>query len=135
VLDAGAAVNANFLAKLHADASAGGEFDGSLIAAVNELMALFTPARWGYDDIGLPSNLEDGALGVGLALGTGKEAVRAELHLNTAELNMFTVALFLLCAGRVHKPLGLLVFDDPLQNMDELTSTALARGLAKLVRL
>ena len=27
------------------------------------------------------------------------------------------------------------IFDDPLQNMDELTSTALARGLAKLIRL
>ena len=25
--------------------------------------------------------------------------------------------------------------DDPLQNMDELTSTALARGLAKVIRL
>ena len=45
------------------------------------------------------------------------------------------MALFILCATRLHKPLNLLLFDDPLQNMDELTSTALARGLAKVVRL
>lgn len=106
-----------------------------MIAAINELMALLTPARWGYEDIELPSQLSEGRLGVGIALGNGSEAVRAELHLNTAELNLFTISLFLLCTVRVTKPLGLIVFDDPLQNMDELTSTALARGLAKLICL
>ena len=111
------------------------EFDGSLIAAVNELMALFTPARWGYEEIDLPATADDGKVGVNLELGAGERPVRAELHLNTAELNLFTVALFMLCAARVRKPLNLLLFDDPLQNMDELTSTALARGLTKMVRL
>jgi hypothetical protein len=125
----------SFIARLRSDSGASGEFDGSLIAAVNELMALFTPARWSYDDIRLPSTIEDGKLDVGMELGTDARPARAELHLNTAELNLFTVALFMLCAGRVPKPLGLLVFDDPLQNMDELTSIALARGLARVVRL
>lgn len=33
------------------------------------------------------------------------------------------------------KPLGLLVLDDPLQNLDELTVTTFARGLVKVTRL
>ncbi|TXI75677.1 MAG: hypothetical protein E6Q43_03150 [Dokdonella sp.] len=135
LLDAGAEVSAGFLDKLRADEGASSEYDGSLIAAVNELLALFTPARWGYDDLQLPPQLADGRLGLRMELGADEQAVRAELHLNTAELNAFTVALFLLCTGRVVKPFGLIVLDDPLQNMDELTSTALARGVAKLVRL
>jgi len=135
LLNAGAEVSAGFLDKLRADEGASSEYDGSLIAAVNELLALFTPARWGYDDIQLPPQLADGRLGLRMELGANEQAVRAELHLNTAELNAFTVALFLLCTGRVAKPFGLIVLDDPLQNMDELTCTALARGVAKLVRL
>jgi hypothetical protein len=124
-----------FLSKLQAEQGQTGEFDGSLIAAVNELMALFTPARWSYEDVLLPPTLDKGTLEMSLELGSGTSASRADLQLNTAELNLFTVSLFLLCAARVRKPLGLLLLDDPLQNMDELTSTALARGLAKLVRL
>jgi hypothetical protein len=131
-VETGTQLSARFIDKLRADDGATGEFDGSLITAVNELMALFTPARWGYEDVQLPHQLADGALGLGIEMGKG---VRAELLLNTAELNLFTVALFFLCTSRVRKPLGVLVLDDPLQNMDELTSTALARGLAKLVRL
>jgi len=58
------------------------------------------------------------------------------LRLNTAELNTFALAFFLLSARRVvSNPLRLLVLDDPLQNMDESTVTAVARGLAKLLRL
>ena len=113
----------------------GDEFDGSLIAAINELMALFTPARWGYRDIDLPTMSGDGKLGVDFNVRAGERLARADLHFNTAELNLFTVALFILCATRVEKPLNLLLFDDPLQNMDELTSIALARGLTKVVRL
>ena len=112
----------------------GNEFDGSLIAAINELMALFTPARWGYRDIYFSTTTGDGKVGVDVRV-AGERQVRAELHFNTAELNLFTVALFILCATRVNKPLNLLLFDDPLQNMDELTCTALARGLTKVVRL
>jgi hypothetical protein len=133
VLASGAELNQKFLSLLGDEGTTGA--DGCLIAAVNELLALFTPARWGYSDIRLPSRLGDGRPGVEITLGAGPSAVRAELHFNTAELNLFTVALFLLCAGRVHKPLGLLVLDDPLQNMDEMTSTALARGLSKILRL
>jgi energy-coupling factor transporter ATP-binding protein EcfA2 len=133
---AGQALARDFLDKLRPDAGAEGEFDGSLVAALNELLALFTPARWAYPDIKIPAVLSDGKVGVPLQFaGKSGADTRAELHLNTAELNLFTVALFLLCIGRVKKPLNLLVLDDPLQNMDELTTTALARGIAKLVRL
>ena len=131
---AGTDLTLNFIDKLRPDEGVNGEFDGSLIAAINELMALFTPARWAYPDILLPHNLAD-KISMPIHLQGGKEPIRAELHLNTAELNLFTVALFVLCIGCVKKPLNLLVLDDPLQNMDELTATALARGLAKVVRL
>jgi energy-coupling factor transporter ATP-binding protein EcfA2 len=135
VVTSGEELSMGFFDKLRADDDATGEYDGSLIAAVNELLALFTPARWAYDDIQLPSRRRGGKVELAIALGQGASAVRADLQLNTAELNAFTIALFLLCAGRVTKPFGAMVFDDILQNMDELTSTALARGVAKLVRL
>jgi energy-coupling factor transporter ATP-binding protein EcfA2 len=136
MLAAGKKLSEQFIQKLRPKPGRSGEYDGSLIAAVNELMAFFTPARWGYGDIDLPEpKPKDGNVGLNIELGAHEHPVRAELHLNTAELNLFTVALFVLCAGRVVKPLNLLMFDDPLQNMDELTSTALARGLTKIVRL
>jgi hypothetical protein len=137
MLDAGGKLNEAFRSQLSAEAGKHGEFDGSLIAALNELLALFTPARWAYQDIQLPSDVGAGKLALRLAITDDKkqELARAELRLNSAALNLFTVALFLLCAGRVAKPVPMLIFDDPLQNMDELTSTALARGLSRLVRL
>lgn len=135
LLEAAKKVSTQFVDKLRPQPGHSGEYDGSLIAAINEMMALFTPARWAYSDIRLPSTVQDGKVGVNIELGEHERPVRAELHLNTAELNLFTVALFLLCATRIHKPLNALLMDDPLQNMDELTATALARGLAKLIRL
>lgn len=113
----------------------------SLVDALNELLALFTPARWAYEDLAL-RYAQTGEVSA-LRLETGElrggddpEArARADLRLNTAQLNAFTLALFLLCAPRVNNPIGLLVLDDPLQNMDELTVTTLARGLAKLLRV
>jgi hypothetical protein len=135
-LAAGADLTRDFVDKLRPEAGAQGEFDGSLAAALNELLALFTPARWAYPDIKLPAEFGRGKAGISLHLdGPAGSETRAELHFNTAELNLFTIALFLLCAGTVKKPLNLIVLDDPLQNMDELTTTALARGLAKVVRL
>jgi hypothetical protein len=50
-------------------------------------------------------------------------------------MNTFTVALFLLCSIGLVNPLKLLVLDDPLQNMDEMTVSSLARGLGKLMRV
>jgi hypothetical protein len=105
-----------------------------LEGAINELMALFTPARWAYEDIGLELSLpQDGKPRLRFTL-RGDDA-RAELVLNTAELNVFTLALFLLCSVRAENRLGLLVLDDPLQNMDELTVTTVARGLARVAEL
>lgn len=99
--------------------------------ALSELVALFTPARWAYGDLRLVRRRNDqGRQELALHHGDLKDG---DLRLNTAELNLFTVALFLLCAPRLDNPLRLLVLDDPLQNMDELTVTVLARGLSKLV--
>lgn len=114
---------------------AGDAADGeSLIGkALNELLALFTPARWAYDDLNLSHRMEGRKHSLDFT--TGEDGASAALRLNTAELNTFTVTLFLLCALRVDNPLRLLILDDPLQNMDELTVTTLARGLAKVMRL
>lgn len=107
---------------------------GKLLRAVNELMALFTPARWAYQDIALPlSTSPDGQHQLGFTW--GEEKKDAEFLLNTAELNLFTIAIFLLFAPLQQNPLRLLIFDDPLQNMDELTVSCVAKGLAKLDRL
>ncbi|PRQ06189.1 ATP-binding protein [Enhygromyxa salina] len=133
----GTAVQDSFVARL----SAKDQRALSLVDALNELLALFTPARWAYEDVIL-RYAETGDVSR-LRLETGElrggddpEArARADLRLNTAQLNAFTLALFLLCAPRVDNPIGLLVLDDPLQNMDELTVTTLARGLAKLLRV
>lgn len=106
--------------------------DPGLLAALNELIALFTPARWAYAEIELARVTKDSGEVLGMRHGG---AARADLRLNTAELNLFTVALFLLCAPRIGNPLHLLLLDDPLQNMDEMTATTLARGLAKVTAL
>ena len=41
----------------------------------------------------------------------------------------------MLCAPQQDNPLKLLVLDDPLQNMDEMTVSAIARGFGKLLRI
>lgn len=98
--------------------------------ALNELMTLLTPARWAYEPLKLNYDEEDGTRNLRLL---SPDDVDATLRLNTAELNVFTVALFLLCSVKAENPLSLLIFDDPLQNMDELTVTTLARGLARVL--
>lgn len=111
-----------------------------LNAPLNELMALFTPARWAYKDIALSHLVVPEEKGnkikhqVAMRI-AGEASGDASLIFNTAELNLFTLALFLLCARRVKNPYHVLVWDDPLQNMDELTATTLARGLAKVNQL
>jgi hypothetical protein len=99
-----------------------------LIAAFNELLALMTPARWTYRDIQL--GIDDNAIDM-----TTHEGARADLLFNTAELNAWTLALFLLLAPRLPNPLYLLVLDDPLQNMDELTVITVARALGRVTRV
>jgi hypothetical protein len=135
--EVGTEVQASFVMRLAAnDTSALG-----LIDALNELMALFTPARWAYEDVTLRYQVSGPVSRLRFETGELRGGddpharARADLRLNTAQLNAFTLALFLLCAPRVENPLGLLVLDDPLQNMDELTVTTLARGLAKLLRV
>jgi hypothetical protein len=105
---------------------------GPLSRAVNELMALLTPARWGYEDIVTRAEFTSGT--TTLELQTA-DAVPMKLRLNTAELNTFAITLFLLCARRIYNVLRIIVLDDPLQNMDELTVVAVARGLGRLLRV
>jgi hypothetical protein len=103
-------------------------------AALNELMALFTPARWAYDDVAVTRGVAAGKDTLELKI-SGSPDTTADLLLNTAELNVFTLAMYLLAEVRTANPLGILLFDDPLQNMDELTVTTVARGLAKVVNV
>jgi energy-coupling factor transporter ATP-binding protein EcfA2 len=108
------------------------EQEGTLGAAVNELTALFTPARWAYQDLITKSDLRNSEQKLDFITPDG---ISAHLRLNTAELNAFALALFLLCARRVANSLRLIVLDDPLQNMDELTVVTVARGLSRVLRL
>jgi len=101
----------------------------ALAAAFNELLALMTPARWAYRDIRLRADLPNGSPQLGLQT---VEGAPADLLFNTAELNASALVLFLLLAPRLPNDLRLLVLDDPLQNMDELTVITLGRALAKL---
>jgi hypothetical protein len=113
---------------LHGSADGSG---GSLLAALNEVIAMLTPARWAYEPF--RANVDFGSYEFSLEDSKG---VPIALRLNTAELNATAVAFFLLCARHVDEnPLKLLVLDDPLQNMDELTVTTVARAINKIVRL
>ncbi len=89
------------------------------------------PRRWAHQDIEVHFKAASGARSQ-VGFESGGHAI--DVRFNTAELNLFTLALFLLCAPNRPNPLGLLVLDDPLQNMDELTVTTLARGFARLLR-
>ena len=101
--------------------------------ALDEVIALFTPARWAYEGLLLKGTAEAGTVAVSLT--TRESGSAADMRLNTAELNIVVLALYLLCAPRIANPLGTVVLDDPLQNMDELTSATVARGLTKIASL
>jgi AAA domain len=100
--------------------------------ALDEVITLFTPARWAYEGLLLKAKLQDGKVRMDLA--TAKTD-QAELRLNTAELNLAVLALYLICGPTIENPIGTLILDDPLQNMDELTSATVARGLSKIAAL
>jgi len=131
----GGRVRTTFLERIRPEA--GSAADRRLDHALNELMALFTPAR--HEEIGLAYQSREtggsGQLLFTLQKSKKKGSDRAELLFNTAELNVFTLTLFLLCSVRIDNRLSLLILDDPLQNMDEQTVTTVARGLARLVRI
>ncbi len=113
--------------------------EGNLLEVLNELMDLFTPARWAYEEISIKHEYSNRRHKLHFEIAETKAAqgkkARADFRLNTAELNIFALSLFTLCAVRNKNPLSLLIFDDPLQNMDEITVTTLARGLNKLIKL
>lgn len=114
--------------------SASGDASGPLLTeAIDELMTLMTPARWAYPAIGVERGEDDkGQSALHIRFGDMRNG---ELRLNTAELNLLTLSLFMLCAPKAGNPLHLLVLDDPLQNMDEMTVTVFSRGLAKIATL
>jgi hypothetical protein len=107
--------------------------DHKLSEALDEVIALFTPARWAYEGLLMNPNVRDGK--VAMELVTMKTRSQAEMRLNTAELNLVVLALYLLCGPTIDNPLGTVIFDDPLQNMDELTSATVARGVSKVASL
>ncbi|MDA0810030.1 MAG: AAA family ATPase [Planctomycetota bacterium] len=120
---------------------------GPLASALNELVALLTPARWAYRNViadtefGKRKNELNFVLPPEQAGHASRRAKSPEssipmwLLLNTAELNTFVLSLFLLCGPKQDNPLRLLILDDPFQNIDELTITTVARGIGRLMRL
>lgn len=102
--------------------------------ALMELVELLTPASWAYQRLDVEMDLKQDDVD---AAGFGLRARGMELAdvLNTAELNTVALAMHLLCAPLADNPHKVLFLDDPLQNMDELTVTTVARALAKLLRL
>src|SRR6185369_3247912 len=104
-----------------------------LNAALDEVITLLTPARWAYEGLVIRPYARDGKISVELV--TSKTESQAEIRLNTAELNVIVVALYLLCAPTLDNPLGTVIFDDPLQNMDELTVATLSRGISRIAAL
>jgi hypothetical protein len=79
------------------------------------------------------AKVRDGKVGVELI--TSRSKSQAELRLNAAQLNLVVLGLYLLCGPTVPNPLGTIILDDPLHNMDELTAAAVARGIAKIAAL
>jgi hypothetical protein len=126
------ATSADPLANLFRGLARGEAEMRQLVDAVNELLAMMTPARWQYRDIQLGAAI--GTEGASVAL-TTTEGARADLLFNTAEMNAFALTLFLLLAPRLDNALRLIVLDDPLQNMDELTVITVARALSRLMRV
>ena len=107
------------------------QVNGPLANALNELMALMTPSRWAYKDINAAITEGDN---VKMDFESDDE-ISIDLQLNTAELNLFTLSFFLLCAvRRTDNPIQTIVLDDPLQNMDEVTVSAVGRALASVLR-
>ena len=104
-----------------------------LSPALDEMVALFTPARWAYEGILVQAERRDGKATVELM--NSKTSSQADLRLKTAELNMIVLALYLLCGPTIDNPLSTIILDDPLQNMDELTAATVARGVAKIAAL
>jgi hypothetical protein len=101
--------------------------------ALDEVIALFTPARWAYEGLVMNPNVRDGK--VSMELVTTRTGSQADMRLNAAELNVVVLALYLLCGPTIDNPLGTVILDDPLQNMDELTSATVARGVSKVASL
>ncbi len=109
---------------------------GPLGLALQELLNLLTPASWAYPSL---------TTKVDVTGQSGEQAQQslefnilghdAATILNTAELKTLALALFLLCAPCVDNPYRVLLLDDPLENMDELKVTTVARGLARVLRL
>jgi|GEM_PF-3398813 len=102
--------------------------------AVNEIVALMTPARWAYDPLRLALSEQGEGMPILLDRGDGPE-VPAEAILNTAELNILALALFFLLAPRRPNPARLLVLDDPWHAMDGQSVAAASRALGRLIRL
>jgi|GEM_PF-4859536 ATPase involved in DNA repair len=106
-----------------------------LAEAIEELVTLLTPASWAYAVVHSQVAPSDAANNTSASLKLTVGDHDAPQIFNTAERNALALALHLLCAPRVENPYRVIFLDDPLQNMDELTVTAVARGLSRFLRL
>lgn len=102
--------------------------------AVNEIVALMTAARWAYDPLRLTVNEQGTGLPIAIERSEGW-SIGVEAILNTAELNVLTLALFLLLAPRMANDARLLVLDDPWHAMDEQSAATASRALAQILRI
>ena len=103
-------------------------------AAFNEVVALMTTARWAYDPLRLTVNEQRTGLPIAIER-SGEGGVGVEAILNTAELNVITLALFLLLAPRMPNDARLLVLDDPWHAMDEQSASTASRALSQILKL
>lgn len=100
-------------------------------APLDELMALMSPFSWAYRSLKIAQDSNQKTLNYCEA-DDPNDSTEMSLRLNTAELNLLALSLFLLCAPKMDNPIKLLVLDDPLQNMDEIKVRAVARCLWRI---
>jgi hypothetical protein len=77
--------------------------------ALDEVITLFTPARWAYEGLFVSTQVSDGKVGVDLL--TAKTRSLAEIRLNPAALNLVILGLHLMCGPTVDNPLGTLTLN------------------------
>lgn len=116
-----------------------GKADSPLISAFRELNHCMTVARWGYLPLYLYRS-NDHNVGGQLKIGMKRNQengpdYQGELRLNSAQLSLVALTLFVLNGVQIGNPLKSLILDDPLHSMDGQTMTAVIRFLGRIIPL